>query len=241
MHILIVGVHVDYFTNNIKRLCASESLTYFRCADFSWLKLKLKPCLLARANRKAQQFRLLRYSHSREPCPGGEGKNGLATDQLHLRLPHMHREGDNGQLSQCKWLQSFSVWRSQWHHAHQFRTVKQKHDKGEQNHPFTSFSVLPLQPSFQPRIHQFVFGSGFQLLQFLAICPCFVTILTWAPDRAHLWDLPQSPAASSLTAALHLSVLTALLSSTTAIRQSGETSTHTLIWRRKNEKQWPRR
>lgn len=63
----------------------------------------------------------------------------------------------------------------------------------------------------------------------LTICLGFVVILTRTPDRAHLRNLPQSPAASRLTAALHLGVLTALLSGTAAIRQSGETSAHALI------------
>lgn len=63
----------------------------------------------------------------------------------------------------------------------------------------------------------------------LTICPHVLVILTRAPDRAHLGDLPQSPAASRLTAALHLGVLTALLSGTAAIRQGGETSAHALI------------
>lgn len=49
------------------------------------------------------------------------------------------------------------------------------------------------------------------------------------PDRAHLRDLSQSPAASSVTAALHLCVLTTQLCSTPAIGQSGETGAHTLI------------
>lgn len=49
------------------------------------------------------------------------------------------------------------------------------------------------------------------------------------PDRTHLRDLSQSPAASRVAAALHLGELTGQLCSTAAICQSRETSAHTLI------------
>lgn len=49
------------------------------------------------------------------------------------------------------------------------------------------------------------------------------------PDRAHLGDLSQSPAASCVTATLHLGVLTSQLCSTAAVSQSRETGSHTLI------------
>lgn len=49
------------------------------------------------------------------------------------------------------------------------------------------------------------------------------------PDRTHLRDLSQSPAASCITAALHLGVLTSQVSGTAAICQGRETGTHPLI------------
>lgn len=49
------------------------------------------------------------------------------------------------------------------------------------------------------------------------------------PDRAHLRDLPQSPAASRVTAALHLGVLTSQFCSTAAVSQSRETGANALI------------
>lgn len=53
--------------------------------------------------------------------------------------------------------------------------------------------------------------------------------LVRAPDRTHLRDLSQSPAASRVTATLHLCVLTTQLCSAAAISQSREAGAHTLI------------
>lgn len=49
------------------------------------------------------------------------------------------------------------------------------------------------------------------------------------PDRAHLGDLSQSPAASRVAAALHLRVLTVQLRGTAPVSQSRETGANTLI------------
>lgn len=49
------------------------------------------------------------------------------------------------------------------------------------------------------------------------------------PDRAHLGDLSQSPAASRVAAALHLRVLTVQLGGTAPVSQSRETGANTLI------------
>lgn len=57
-------------------------------------------------------------------------------------------------------------------------------------------------------------------------------VLTWTPDRAHLRDLSQSPAAPCVTATLHLGVLTTQVASTAATRQCRKTGTHTLIWKK---------
>lgn len=48
-------------------------------------------------------------------------------------------------------------------------------------------------------------------------------------DRAHLRDLPQSPATSCVAATLHLGVLATQLRGAAAISQSRETGAHTLI------------
>lgn len=50
-----------------------------------------------------------------------------------------------------------------------------------------------------------------------------------APDGTHFWNLSQSPAASSVTTALHFGVLSGQLSGTAAICQGRETGADTLI------------
>lgn len=60
-------------------------------------------------------------------------------------------------------------------------------------------------------------------------CVCFVCKLTSASDRTHFRDLSQGPAASSVTAALHLGVLTAELCGAAAVSQGGETGADTLV------------
>lgn len=56
-----------------------------------------------------------------------------------------------------------------------------------------------------------------------------VRVLTRPPHRAHLRDLSQSPAATGVAAALHLGVLAAQISGTTAVSQRRETSASTLV------------
>lgn len=78
-----------------------------------------------------------------------------------------------------------------------------------------------------------VWLSTTQKCYFSVLCILFLCILTRSPDRAHLRNLSQSPAASCVAATLHLGVLTSQLASTAAVRQSRETGANTLIWRKR--------
>lgn len=89
---------------------------------------------------------------------------------------------------------------------------------------------------FKAHIHHFVwYQFAHEACILCCVCVWLSCVLTRPPDGAHLRDLSQSPAASCVTATLHLGVLAVQLRGTAAVSQSRETGAHTLVWRKEEE------